>query len=376
MRIAMVAPTHLPARRANTMQVMKMAQALVGLGHDVRVAAPGRPTQPVTWEELAHLYGLREQFPVEWLPAIPVLRRYDYGLQAVGWARRIGADLLYTRLPQAAAFGSILGIATILESHDIPFTSAGAWLFRRFLRGRGARRLVAITQTLADDLAEQLEAPPAPFTIIAADGVDLERYSNLPDVQQARLELGLQVDRFTAGYTGHLYAGRGIALILKMAQRMPEMGFLLAGGETGEVESLRQTVEASGLENIHLHGFIPNAILPRYHAACDVLLMPYQRHVAASSGGDISRYLSPMKLFEYLASGRVILSSDLPVFREVLSPETAVLLPADDVEAWVNALQALQDDRHTRLALGERGRQHASHYSWEARAKKILDGID
>jgi glycosyltransferase involved in cell wall biosynthesis len=123
-----------------------------------------------------------------------------------------------------------------------------------------------------------------------------------------------------------------------------------------------------------LTGFVPNAELPQYQAACDVLLMPYQRQVAASSGGDISRYLSPMKLFEYLACERPIVSSDLPVLQEVLNPENAILLPGDDIDAWAAALQTLEADADLRRRLASRARQDAQQYTWEARAKKILSG--
>lgn len=388
MKIAVVAPTHLPARRANTLQVMKMAQAMVSLGHQVRLAAPAGPVpgpQP-GWEDLAIHYGLQHEFPVEWLPARPQWRRYDYGYAAVRWAQRQGADLLYTRLPQAAAIGSASGLATILEVHDLPQGVLGPWLFRRFLKGRGACRLVVITHSLAADLTARLAAPPSrSFTLVAPDGVDLERYQGLPGPEEARrsprladrLPAGrLPAERFTAGYTGHLYAGRGAELILALAAQLPEITFLLAGGEPGQVAQLQADVAAQGLGNVVLTGFVPNAELPAYQAACDVLLMPYQRQVAASSGGDIGRYLSPMKLFEYLACGRAILSSDLPVLREVLSPENALLLPPEQPAAWVAALRRLQAEPHTRQRLADQARQDAGRYTWEARAERILAGLD
>lgn len=384
MKIAVVSPTHLPARRANTLQVMKMAQAMAGLGHVVRVAVPGFPPEKVAWDDLAYQYGLHRQFPVEWLPAWASMRRYDYGLRAVWWARGWGADLIYTRLPQAAALASLLGMATIYEAHDFPPHGVATWLFRGFFRGRGARRLVCITRALAADLEDRLGVPDSPlFTVIAADGVDLERYVDLPEPQRAR-QMVVEKDRdvrlqhphrFIAGYTGHLYAGRGVELILELAARLPEITFLLVGGEPDEVRALRSAVQSRRLENVISVGYVPNSELPYYQASCDLFLMPYQRQVAASSGGDIARYLSPMKLFEYMACGRPILCSDLPVLREVLSPEIAVLLPPDDVEAWVGAIQSLTDDPERRHFLGEGVRSAARRYTWEARAGQILEGI-
>ena len=384
MRIAVIAPTAIPARRANTLQVMKMSQAMALLGHDVRMAAPGRPPElspdaqpsPV-WDGLERLYGLQKPFPIHWLAGSPGLKRYDYGWKAVRWARSWRADLLYTRLPQAAVLASISGIPTVLEIHDMPQGRLGPLLFRIFLRGSGARRLAVITRSLAADLARRYRIPAdPPFTVIAPDGVDLERYENFPSPQAARAALPILYGKgFTAGYTGHLYAGRGVELILELAAGLPEITFLLVGGEPPDVARVKAEAEAEGLLNVLLAGFIPNAELPGYQAACDVMLMPYQRRVAASSGGDIARYLSPMKLFEYLACGRPILSSDLPVLREVLNQENSILLPPDDPQAWTAALRSLCGDPARRAALGEAARRDAVQYTWEARAEKVLDGL-
>jgi glycosyltransferase involved in cell wall biosynthesis len=404
MRIAVVAPTELPARRANTLQVMKMCQALVNLGYDVRLAAPGKPLdagdnpqtragagiEPTTgpsWAELARHYGLQRQFPVDWLPANPRLRRYDYSWRAVQWARRWGADLLYTRLPQAAALGSLMGLKTVFEIHDLPQGAMGTWLFGRFLKGKGAYRLVVITRALAEDLSQQFGAPADPsFTVVAPDGVDLDRYAGLPGPAQARLELAatlqsglgrhLALQTLTVGYTGHLYPGRGAQLILAIAARLPEVAFLVVGGEPQDVRHLQSEVDAQNLRNVILTGFVPNADLAGYQAACDVLLMPYQRQVAASSGGDISRYLSPMKLFEYLACGRAIVSSDLPVLQEVLNAQNAILLPCEDVEAWVVAIKDLQANPERRDKLAAQALRDARRYTWESRAKSIMGEED
>lgn len=379
MKIAIVAPTAIPARRANTVQVMKMAQALAGLGHTVRLAAPraGQPAASANWDDLARHYGLRQRFEIVPLAASPALRRYDYGWRAAGWARRWGAELLYTRLPQAAAAASLLGMPVILEIHDFPQGRLGPLLFRVFQRGRGARRLVVITHNLAGDLADRFQTPLSPpFTLVAPDGVDLERYQDLPAPEDARQRLPSLTGRgFTAGYSGHLYAGRGASLLLELAGRLPAITFLLVGGEPADVARWQAEAHRRGLKNLLLTGFVSNAELPLYQAAAEVLLMPYEWRVAASSGGDIARYLSPMKLFEYLACGRAILSSDLPPLREVLSAENAVLLPPGDATAWAEALQALCQDPARREALGAAARQDAHRYTWEARAQRILTGI-
>jgi len=102
------------------------------------------------------------------------------------------------------------------------------------------------------------------------------------------------------------------------------------------------------------------------------LIMPYQQKVAASSGGDIARYLSPMKLFEYMACGRAIVSSDLPVLREILSPKTAILLPPEDQDAWVQAIVSLRENSTTCQQLGAAAKLQVNAYTWDVRASRIL----
>jgi glycosyltransferase involved in cell wall biosynthesis len=386
MKIVIIAPTYLPARRANTFQVMKMAQGLAALGHKIMVAVPlaNKQLGNVSWEKLSAHYGLECEFPVDWLIAHPKMKGYDFGLRSISWARSWNAELIYTRLPQAAALASVLGMPTIFEVHDMPQGKLGPTVFRLFLGGKGARRLVVISRALLNDLVVYLGAPEtSSFSIVAPDGIDLQRYENLPEPRQARtainqmadIGLSLPVNRFTAGYTGHLYPGRGIELLLELAGQLPEITFLLVGGEPENVIDLRDSLKVKSLENVVLTGFVNNAVLPHFQAASDILLMPYQYRVEASSGGDISRYLSPMKMFEYLACGRAIISSDLPVLREVLNDENAILLPPENVDAWKQAIIALWKDVQRRDGLAARARQQAHQFSWERRACRILEGI-
>ena len=370
MKLVIIAPSAIPSRTANSIQSMKMAQAFSQLGHEVMLLAPGDdPSLP--WHQIAEHYGLNQRFQLEWLNSAPVLRRYDFALRAVSRARGWGADLLFTRLLQAAAIASRQGLLTIFEAHDMPGGLLGPVLFRQFLGGSGSVGLVSISQALANDLQAAYTIPPRSI-LLAPDAVDLERYQDLPSPQKARLQLNLP-EQFTAGYTGHLYPGRGADFILELAAELPQITFLLVGGESQAVQQLQQA--SADLPNVIFTGFIPNAELPLYQAACDALLMPYYKQVSASSGGDIARYLSPMKMFEYLAAGRVILASDLPVLAEVLKSDNSIILPANNLRSWVVTLAELLVRPEMCGYLADNARRSAQRYSWRARAEKILNSI-
>ena len=374
MRIAVIAAAPIPSRRANSLQVMKTCGSLAQLGHAVHLYVPGTASR-VTAEEISAHYGLRAVFPITWLPAWRPLRNYDFSWRAVHAARRWRADLLFVRPLQAAALAARLGRPTLLDLHDRPHGRFGPRLFRWFVTGRGARRLLTTTRALRSWLEQGLGMRlPDTFVRVAPNGVDLESYAGLPAPPEARRLFGLP-ERFTASYTGQLYAGRGLDLLLELARRHPDLGFAWAGGDPEAVDRWRSRLAAAGVENTVLLGFVPNERLPLLHAASDILLMPYEERVFLS-GGNLSTFYSPMKLFEYMASERAILSSDLPVLHEILNEDNAVLLPPEDIEAWDGALVRLVHDDEGRLRLGRQARRDASRYTWEARARTALDGLE
>ncbi len=374
MKIACVAPSRVPSNTANSIQVMKVCQSLAQTGHEVRLWVPG--TTHVPWSELTGHYGLSTQFEVSWLPSRPSLKRYDFSALAAREAGRWGAACIYTWLPQVAILGQMRGLAVVLEVHDRPTGRLGPWLLRRAVTMHGRKRIAVITHALVGVLEREFKLSiPTEELVIAPNGVDLERFDGLPDPAEARRRLGLPEDRLTAVYTGHLYAGRGVDLLFGLARAFPDVQFLLVGGNPESVAACRQQGAAQGLENLILTGFVENQKLPLYQAAGDILLMPYERVIAGSSGGNSADICSPMKLFEYLATGRAILCSDLPVFHEVLHEDDAVFCEAENLESWKAALQDLLENPGKMRTLGQQAREDAKCYTWNSRAQAIMQAL-
>jgi glycosyltransferase involved in cell wall biosynthesis len=255
----------------------------------------------------------------------------------------------------------------MLELHDFPAGRFGPLWLRLFLIYPGRKRLLPITDTLRGALHL-----PKELTVIAPDGVDIERYRDLADSQSVRRQLNLPAAP-TVLCTGHLYAGRGADLFLKLAAKFPQASFVWVGGRPADVEIWKG--RATNLTNVTFSGFVPNEQIPLYQSAADVLLMPYGRAVSASSGGNIAEIFSPMKMFEYMAAGRAILTSDLPVLHEVLDENKAVFCPLEQAEAWESSLGGLLGDPQRRQALGQNARSAVEQYSWVKRAQRVLEGF-
>lgn len=373
MKVACISTSTVPSTTANAIQVMKVCQALAQTGAEVRLWLPGQAN--TAWEALAALYGLTTRFEITWLPAWARLKRYDFAWQAVGAAQKWGAEAVYTWLPQAALLALWRGLPGLIELHDRPTGKVGPWLIRQVARHPGKKRLLFITRALQTALEREqgLVARPSE-AVIAPDGVDMERYVDLPTSDEARRRLGLPAG-LTAVHTGHLYAGRGGETLLALAQAHPQVHFLWVGGRPEDVNIWRTRTKQLGLNNVSLTGFVDNQHIPLYQAAGDILLMPYERSVAVSGGGNTADICSPMKMFEYMAAGRAILTSDLPVLREALDESCAIFCAPEDRAAWLAGFSRLAADAQLRQRLGNAAKARAGQYAWVERARRSFQGL-
>ena len=367
MNIAAIAGSTIPSDTANSLQVMKACQALLQLGHEVTLFVPGSRNAAV---DLKKHYGLQVEFPIVWL-ASASRRRFTW--EAVRRSQSGRHDLIYSWFPQSAVFGLLRGLPVVFEAHIQPTGLFGPMWHRAFAQVRGRKRLAAITRALVDLLRRDFRMRLSDDeVVIAPNGVDLERFAELPDPVTARHRTGLP-EAPTVMCTGHLYEGRGADLFLSLAKLFPRVQFVWVGGRAEDVQAWKQRAESN---NITFTGHIPNSELPLYQAAADILLLPYGRTIMGSSGtADSARVASPMKMFEYMAAGRAIVSADLPVIREVLHENNAAFCEPGDLHSWQTALDDLLHDGNRRTALGDQAKRDAQQYTWLARAERILNGF-
>jgi glycosyltransferase involved in cell wall biosynthesis len=374
MKIAYIATSTIPSTMANSIQVMKVCQALTQNGESVQLYVPGTKCTP--WSDLKLHYGMKQEFPINWVKILPALKKVDFAISALRKAKSQKVELVYTRLLWAAVFGLVFRFPVILELHDVPTGRFGSWLFRWFIHSQGKKFVVFITSALQHLVEDSYQHHfTIDETVVAPDGVDLERYQDRLSPSEARMKLGLR-DTLTAAYSGGFYEGRGLEALFQLSIANPEIQFLWIGGRPEIVSEWKQRLEESGVSNTVLTGFVPNEKLPVYQAAGDILLMPYSKIVAGSSGGNIAGVNSPMKMFEYMAAGRAILTSDTPVLREVLNEGNAAFYIAEDIEDFKLKFTKLLQDKHYREMLSDRALIDVEQYSWRERMKKILHKLD
>jgi glycosyltransferase involved in cell wall biosynthesis len=382
MRILYLSSSKLISDTANAVHVTRMCQAFAANGHDVMLASlKGNGTD----EEVFKYFGISTRYPlyrhdenddlfvrslwtvrnqVSWI-RIGGLPSILYGYRVLRpRSRGTLLDLVYARnldwlfsMPSAIPF--------IAESHRPPRNVLERAMERNLYRRPGFRRLVVISQSLKR-LYTGIFPCLGDRILVAHDAAD----------DPGEISLHRDSNCFNVGYVGHLYKGRGTEIIRALARQFPDVKFHLVGGTADD----RTRFVATGLsKNVILHGHRPPAELSTFFPMFDVVLAPYERKVAVGGGkGDTAAYMSPLKIFEYMSWGKAILCSDIPVLREVLDHDrNAILVPPDDLEAWMAALKMLIDDPGRRQRVGVTARRDfIKSHSWNQRAQEVLKGIE
>jgi glycosyltransferase involved in cell wall biosynthesis len=212
---------------------------------------------------------------------------------------------------------------------------------------------------------------PAQQIVYVPNGIDRERFSNLnPACAEAlRLEHKLGAGPVIL-YVGSLSsASHPLALLLEAFGRLlpsrPEAQLLIVGGGE-DYARVGQQVQALGLVgSAVLTGWVNPQQIPLYYRLGDVAVDPVHDDPTAQAR-------SPLKLFESMASGRPVLTSDVGDRREHLGDGQAGLLVAPgSADALAEGMLRLLDDPHLRHRMGQCGRVLAEAFYWDVQVHQF-----
>jgi len=337
---------------------MGICEAMAELGHDVTLHI--RPGDELTPDDHA-FYGVKPNFRIEKHPR-PQVRGWGAIVNAVHVGRHIRTrsfpDLVYAREQYGLACTVGTGVPFVFEAHWRPRyrlqRETEAWLYRQ----PNFRRLVVISHGLRRIYRELFPWLPEERVVVAHDAANPPRHAVSSDAPRAST-------RLQVGYVGGMLPGYGIEVIVAVARANPDVDVHIVGGKEDSIRMWR--ARTRDVANLTLHGFVPPEHLPAHYANFDVMMAPFQRSTPSIE------WISPMKLFEYMAYEKAIVCADFPIMREILSDgETALLVPADDISAWSDAIRRLKTESLRReLGSAALRRLQATH-TWRRRAETVL----
>lgn len=367
MKVAYLSSSTIPSRDANSIHVMKMCSALASCGLTVTLYGV-RDTACANIENLYTYYGAQQNFAIILKDKITT-RFIGSFLTAIKFFADVyngSYDIIYARNIYAALLCGFISIPTVLEVHAPPHNNLAKLAIKTIVSFRKFIALVCISDALSKEYQRQLG--------FRCQIVTLHDAANQPRIQEGSIS---SREKFRVGYTGHLYPGRGIEIIISMADRVPECNFYIVGGTEKEISEWKDFT-GNPNKNIFYLGFVSPVDVPETCLQFDILLAPYQSVVTvAGGGGDTSRWMSPLKIFEYMSYKKPILCSDIDVLKEVLSDgHNCLLCDASNVEEWCEKLRLLISDGNLRVLLALNAySDFTQKYTWAARANAICQLI-
>lgn len=358
-----IANIRMPTEKAHGLAVMKMCEAFADRGVRLRLLVPFRHNDRD--EDPFEYYGVRKVFTIRKLPSIDYIHlfpRVGFVVQSLTFAASVfffclfsDDGLIYGRDDWSLLLLSLFKKNVVWEAHTAKRSIITKLLLKRCVK------LVVISQGLKDHFISL--GHNASDILIASSGVDFSQFNFSQSEEDLREELSLPQDKKIISYIGKyktMGQSKGVEELVEIFKQIsedrPDLYLLVVGGDCDE-----EVEHAQG--NIKMMKAVRPTQLPKYMAASDILVINYPRNDHFSS------FMSPLKLFEYMASGTPIVAASLPSIEEIVNDSSALLVSHEKIGEGILTL-ANNPKKGEQLAL--RAREVVQEYTWKKRAERIL----
>jgi len=366
MKIIYLANVRLPTEKAHGIQIMKMCEAFSNQGLKVELIIPWRfnkiKQDPFRYYRTKRNFKIKKIFSLDLIPL--GLPKIGFWIQSLSFAKFAffyllfkKADIIYSRDSFILFWLSFFKKNLVYEAHTFP---KNFFLYKRAFRK--VKAIIVITKKLKEFFIQNGISKNK--ILVASDGVDLEKFNINISKEEARKKLNLPFHKKIVLYTGHLYKWKG-AQALAQAVKFLEKDVLVVfvGGTKKDVKKFK--IQNSKFK-ILIVGHRPHQEIPFWLKSADVLVLPNSAKMEISKN-----WTSPMKMFEYMASKKPIVASNLPSIKEVLNNDNAILVRSDDPKSLADGIKkALNNDNVSQKAFKD-----VQKYAWTKRTEKILNFI-
>jgi len=386
MKLVYAANIRIPTEKAHGFQIMKMCESFAQNGADITLVVPTRKNI-LSDKDPFEFYGVKNNFTIQRVKMFnprflmklpgglyPKIQSYFFAQKIISYMKDKEESVLYCRDAIVIFLLSQKIKKIVWECHSIPNK------IQTYAKGlKDILHIFVLTSSMRTSLIEQ--GIKENNISVTPDSVDLKAFDSVTEsLDILRNQLNLPKDRFIVSYIGKfttLGKDKGITDLLKAKKHLNSLGkssevfILCVGGSSDEIKVYETQAHVLGLtkDDFALLPMKPFSDVARYCKASDVLAMPFPniKHYA--------HFMSPLKMFEYMASKRPLISSDLPSVRDVLNENNCIFCKPDDPKDLANKILFLLKSEDKGVTIARQAYEDVQEYSWKNRGKRILEVI-
>ncbi len=377
-KIIYITHSRLPTEKAHGLATVKICEAFAELGYEVEIISPALCHQLIKDKDIFQFYSIKENFKIKKIFTIDlmflgILEKITFLIMVLSFS--IFA-LIYLKIKYWRDFDRI-----IFFSHDhiplyfLSFFSKKIFydihhfpdrnFFYKRVLSKGAGFFVQTKwkiKTLCDSFGIKLER-----IVYWPNGTDVEKFNLDISSYEARGKLALPENKKIVLYTGQLFNWKGVDTLIRTVNLLQEDALIyMVGGYKEDAEKLKKEISEARSEKIIFVEFQPHHLMPLWLKSADVLVLPNTARQKVSLF-----YTSPMKLFEYMASGQPIVASAIPSILEILNEKNAFLAKPDDPKDFAEKINYALNFPEQAKRIGQAAQNDVGQYTWLNRALKI-----
>ena len=261
----------------------------------------------------------------------------------------------YTREPFLAATLIFFGKKVIFEEHK--YSHKRAIFFK--ICSRRIPKIIVVTEHMKKSYIDVGINSDRLF--VAHDAVPERFLNKTRSKEEARKILRIETSKKIVVYTGGLAEWKGVETVIDAACNLDDFLFYVIGGRKGELEAKSRNI-------LHVPK-VSRSMARLYQLSADILVLPN-----SSKSNHSVKYTSPLKLFEYMSCKRVIVASNLPSIREILSEGiNAYLFEPDNKTSLASEIIKASNADNSHLI--NNAFDLVKKHTWEKRAARIINFI-
>ena len=351
-KIYYVAELNLPSKSAYSIHVMKMCEAFSKLRYDVNLLV----INSKNIKKINKIYNIKNRFNIfsifSNIIILNFILRVIFSIKIL--IKKLDYDALFiSRSIIFSLLACLFKKKIILELHHeiTGFSKIIYWLLRN-LNLIDNLRFIFLNKKL-----NRIYKINKKKYLILDDAVNLRDFNHKEKKKFKK----------TCVYIGSFFEGKGIEQILRLAKKNKKVSFHLYG----EIKYLNILNKD---ENVKFFNYVNYSKIPKILSKYSVALMPYQNKVKGRGSIYLQKYMSPLKMFDYMAAKMIVIASNLGVYKHILKNNfNCKLVEVNKDDEWSNAIQSSFENTTKNKYLKKNAYKTVQKYTWDKRCKSIIN---